>query len=280
MRARDGVRWYIRSWGDADAPLALLLHGAGASGHSFETLAPLLAHRFRVVAPDLPGHGGTRGGDLSLPGMVAGLEGLLDVLGGKLALLVAHSAGAALALHLARTRVQVPVVGINPSFERPGAAPAFVTRAVGAVLTQPVVTGALAALARHTPLIDGLLDSTGSQVPQASRATYRALHGDPDRLGAVLRMFQSWSGEDLLPVLRSTAGPVLLLTGGADRWIAPDRVRALGALIPGGRVETLAQLGHLAHEEQPERIAARVLEFVESAQRGGHDDPPSAAGAA
>src|SRR3954465_15975067 len=52
-----GLRWHVQIMGQG--PAALLLHGTGASTHSFLDLAPLLARRFTVVMPDLPGHGFT-----------------------------------------------------------------------------------------------------------------------------------------------------------------------------------------------------------------------------
>jgi magnesium chelatase accessory protein len=50
-----------RSLGDPEAPVALLVHGAGAATHSFRGLIPLLSGHYRVIAIDLPGHGFTRG---------------------------------------------------------------------------------------------------------------------------------------------------------------------------------------------------------------------------
>ena len=64
-------------------PVLLLVHGTAAATHSWRDLAPLLARRFTVVAPDLPGHGfsGSPGrGGLSLPGMAGALRALLDAL--------------------------------------------------------------------------------------------------------------------------------------------------------------------------------------------------------
>ena len=85
---RDGRDWpnretsrFVRAGGIALAcagdgaarrAAALLVHGTGAATHSWRALGPILAQRFRVVAPDLPGHGFTdepRSGGLSLPGM-------------------------------------------------------------------------------------------------------------------------------------------------------------------------------------------------------------------
>ena len=65
-----GVRYRTQNVGDAevfyreagppDAPIILLLHGFPTAGHMFRDLIPLLAGRYRVIAPDLPGFGNTR----------------------------------------------------------------------------------------------------------------------------------------------------------------------------------------------------------------------------
>jgi pimeloyl-ACP methyl ester carboxylesterase len=53
----DGFKVFYREAGSADAPVLLLLHGFPSSSHMFRDLIPLLADRFRTVAPDLPGFG-------------------------------------------------------------------------------------------------------------------------------------------------------------------------------------------------------------------------------
>lgn len=53
----DGVNVFYREAGPADAPVILLLHGFPTSSHMFRNLIPLLADRFRVIAPDYPGYG-------------------------------------------------------------------------------------------------------------------------------------------------------------------------------------------------------------------------------
>jgi pimeloyl-ACP methyl ester carboxylesterase len=53
----EGVKVFYREAGPADGPALLLLHGFPSASHMFRELIPLLADRFRLVAPDLPGFG-------------------------------------------------------------------------------------------------------------------------------------------------------------------------------------------------------------------------------
>ena len=53
----DGFKIFYREAGAAGAPKLLLLHGFPSASHMFRDLIPLLADRFHIIAPDLPGFG-------------------------------------------------------------------------------------------------------------------------------------------------------------------------------------------------------------------------------
>jgi pimeloyl-ACP methyl ester carboxylesterase len=58
--AVSDVDFFYREAGPADAPVVLLLHGFPSSSHQFRDLIPILADKYRVIAPDLPGFGFTK----------------------------------------------------------------------------------------------------------------------------------------------------------------------------------------------------------------------------
>jgi len=89
-------------WGDAGAPPLLALHGWLDNAASFARLAPRLAARWRVVAPDLPGHGRSdhlppAAGGYAFADYVRAVLDALDALGLARCALLGHSMGAGIA---------------------------------------------------------------------------------------------------------------------------------------------------------------------------------------
>jgi pimeloyl-ACP methyl ester carboxylesterase len=100
-----GPTLVIREWGRPDGAVIVLLHGLGSSGDSWRHVAPLLGRRFRVVAVDLRGHGGSsRSTDYSFETMRNDVIRLLDALGFLAVIAMGHSMGGLVAYLLAATR--------------------------------------------------------------------------------------------------------------------------------------------------------------------------------
>lgn len=71
----DGCNIFYREAGPVDAPKLLLLHGFPSASHMFRDLIPLLADRFRIIAPDLPGFGRS-----AMPGRGCTFERIADTI--------------------------------------------------------------------------------------------------------------------------------------------------------------------------------------------------------
>ena len=95
-------------------PIALFIHGAGASTHSWRLILDQLKDSFRVILVDLPGHGFSRLGKKnrsSLEAITKDLEFLLIKMNVNPNLVIGHSAGAAVALNLALSK-KIKIQGI------------------------------------------------------------------------------------------------------------------------------------------------------------------------
>jgi magnesium chelatase accessory protein len=253
-----GARWHVQRGGSG--PRVLLLHGAGASTHSWRALIPRLTPEFEILAPDLPGQGFSSGTPprFTLPCMAEDLAALLAAEGFAPDLIVGHSAGAAVALRLALDAGAPPrqVLCLN------GALTPF--RGVAGVLFPPLakllslnpLSGAVFARAAGAPgAVRGLIAGTGSAIDPEGLRLYGRLIAAPAHVTATLGMMARWDLAPLLADLPSLETPVTLALGLRDRAVPPDAARALAPRLRDARLVEFPDLGHLMHEEAPDRIA-------------------------
>ncbi len=264
-----GLRWHVQVAGPTgeNVPDLLLVHGTAAASHSWRDLLPLLAARFRVIAPDLPGHGFTDlppQQRLSLPSMAASLGALLRTLDAKPVLAVGHSAGAAVLLRLALDGRIAPrtVVSLNgaliPFADRHAA---FFSRAARMLVGLPFVPSLFAWRASDRAVAERLLQDTGSRIDARGIDLYARLFRHSGHVAAALGMMANW---DLVPLLHDLPrlGPrLILVVGSNDRSIPPAQAERVRARLPAARIVTLPGLGHLAHEEKPAQIAGLLSEI-------------------
>jgi pimeloyl-ACP methyl ester carboxylesterase len=253
-------------------PVLLLLHGITNSSRTWEPAADALADRFRIIAPDLLGHGrsATPRGDYSLGAHASGVRDLLSALDCDRVTVVGHSLGGGIAMQFAyqfpercERLVLVSSGGLGREVHmllRAAALP-------GADWVLPLLTSrgarglgsgikATLRLGRIAPSPDievlasgfGSLDTAGSR--QAFLHTVRSVidtHG------------QRVSAQDRLHL--AAVLPTLIVWGEQDSIIPPAHGEAAHEAMPGSRLELFAGAGHMPHHHDPERFAAILADF-------------------
>jgi magnesium chelatase accessory protein len=260
-----GFNWHVQRMGEG--PKLLLLHGTGASTHSFEALEPLLARRFEVVAPDLPGHGFTaasKAPDLSLPGMARSVAALLTALDFRPAVVVGHSAGAAILARLCLDLRIAPklFVSLNGAFLPFGGAARFLFPSMARLLFLNPVAPRLFAWSANDGSVANLLRGTGSKIGRRGVGFYARLLANPDHVAGALGMMANWDLTDLRRDLPDLEPDVLLIVGQNDKAIPPEAATVVAAEVPGAAVEKIPHAGHLAHEEEPKRVCELILNYA------------------
>lgn len=270
-----GLRWHVQTWPGAtgSAGCCLLLHGTGASTHSWRGLAPLLATHTTVVAVDLPGHaftgmppGGAGSPQLGLPGMARALGALLQSLDTPPPdLLVGHSAGAAVAIRMALDGHARPrrIVGLNAAvLPLGGLAGQWFSPAAKLMAALPLVPQLFAWRARDPAVLARLLEGTGSQLDVTGQALYQRLVSSPAHARGALAMMANWDLPRLATDLPRLAVRLDLVVGERDHTVPPAHAPRILAALPAGsrgRLTLLPDLGHLAHEEDPISVASLIV---------------------
>ncbi|MBZ7920800.1 alpha/beta hydrolase [Ensifer adhaerens] len=239
-----------------EGPALLLLHGYSDSSRSFSLIAPFLAG-YRLIIPDLAGHGGSRAG----PGLtVADLAGDIDCLAARLGLrdiaIVGHSMGAMIAIALAARRPDlIGALGLLSGSLQPSLGEGNPTaRAIRALkdplrpdhpffdtwhaCSRPVDAAFLAQLRR-----------------EAAEIPIRVWHAILDDLAAI----------DLNSDARQLRVPVLAISGSEDPLFDAGHRQQLAAMLASIRSITLEGHGHNPHWESPGLVAEHVLSFLSAA---------------
>ncbi|MDP2401254.1 MAG: alpha/beta hydrolase [Actinomycetota bacterium] len=265
---------------DADCNI-VLLHGFGASVYSWRDTLPDLAARCRVVAFDRPGFGLT---SHPMPGEWTGNNpyavetqadltiALMDELGMERAVLVGHSAGAAVAVLAADRypdRISALVLEAPAVFEA-----GRVPRWAGPLLRSPQLRRIGPAFVRDIAGdgSDSLIrDSYHDQslVTEEILAGYRVPLSAQNWDRALWEYVAAPRPRDLPEVVSSLTLPVLVITPAGDRLVDPKAQRETADLIPGSRLEVIEDAGHLLHEEYPTVFESLIFRFIDELQAAG-----------
>ncbi|WUD77919.1 alpha/beta hydrolase [Streptomyces sp. NBC_00510] len=267
---------FYREAGPRDAPVVVLLHGFPASSHMFRHLIPLLADRYRVVAPDHIGFGRSSMPSLqdfpySFDALAGVTAALLDRLGvGRHALYV-HGYGAAIGWRLA-LRAPARITGIvtqNGNAYAEGLVDSFWSD-VRAYAADPspgnekAVRYALTPDAVRWRYLNGVPDP--GLVSPDTWAHDVALLQRPGNDEIQLRLFRDHTRDvDLHPALheyfRASQVPLVAVWGANDEVYAPAGARAFLGDLPEAEVHLL-DTGHFALESHLDAVAGYVRGFL------------------
>ncbi len=247
-----------------EGDVILLLHGAGAATHSWRDVLPVLAETCTVVAPDLPGHGFTatpQGAGLTMPAMARGVAALLGELGLTPTLVAGHSAGAGVMCRLVLDGhlPPLPLVALNGALQPfPGIAARLFPGLARVLFVNPLMPQVMAWQARLPGAVAKVIEGTGSHLDARGVDLYARLFQRSGHVAGALGMMANWDLDGLARDLPKLNAPLTLLAGERDSTIPPSVARKVARIVAGARVETFAGLGHLMHEEQPDRFAALI----------------------
>ncbi len=265
-----GERIAVRDEGDGEA--LLLIHGMAGSSQTWREIVPLLAKKYRVIAPDLLGHGQSSKPrtDYSLGAFAVGLRDLLDELGVESATIVGQSLGGGIAMQFVyqhpdycRRLVLISSGGLGPEVGlilRLLAAP-------GAELVMPVI--APAPVLRAGNAVRSWLSSRGLRSPRGAEI-WNAYSSFSDRQtrDAFLRTLRSvvdYRGQSVSALNRLNVRddlPVLAIWGEQDTIIPVEHAHSALKARPDCRLEVLPGVGHFAQVEAPMAVAALIDDFI------------------
>lgn len=266
-----GYHVHYRDEGAAGAPLLVLLHGFGDSFTSWEGWVRELAPHYRLISLDFPGHGLTRAPE----GSVLGGEPLADFVDAFAAQLqlprfavAGNSMGGGVAWQLAvrhpdriNALILVDAAGF-PNERPPGEIPlAFrlLRYSAGRAVLRNIDNRPLIRDGLKTDVYDKSLitDFVVDRWAEFQRA--------PGHRAILMALNPGALGKATPALLSGIKVPTLILWGEADPLIEPQAARKFAAAIPGAKLITYAQVGHLPQIEIPQRSADDVAAFLTSA---------------
>jgi len=261
----NNMSWHVQQSGKG--PKLLLLHGSGATTHSFADLLPELAKNFSVMAIDLPGHGFTsrlNGGRPTLDRVSDGIINLLAQLDYQPEMIIGHSAGAAIAVNMAlRSEIDLKgIVSINGAFYPfPGFAGQIFPATAKLLFVNPFVSHLFAFGAANKDRVMRLIESTGSNISHEGLVLYQRALKSSDHIEGTLAMMANWDLDPLAAKLRALDIPVLQIIGDRDGTIEPEASLRTQKLLKHGTRKVLQGHGHLVHEELPVETANLIRHF-------------------
>lgn len=263
-------RVHFLEWPNPGAPVLLLVAGVGGLGgvaRQWVPFAEAMRDRYRVLAPEMRGHGFTdraAADDYGWEGVMADLDAFLDAVAPEMVDLVGHSAGGSWGYLYAATRperVRRLVIGdmCLPLPEELAPLVAEVALAQQWASVDEAVAWVRAAYGVHESLA-GWLPALMADATEEVDGAWRWRQDPaiwPTIFGFLFPSLDETSG-----LLQGLRAPTLLVRGAASDFLPRDGAESLAAAIPDCRLVEVAGAGHVVQLANPDGFLATVRPFL------------------
>ncbi|MBL4622068.1 MAG: alpha/beta hydrolase [Immundisolibacteraceae bacterium] len=260
-----GLRFNLLDWNsptaDPNASPIFMVHGGAVSAHTWDLVAMQLARKFRVITPDIRGHGDSewpRDGDSDHHEMMEDLAAIINELELPPTVVVGHSMGGALVMRLALVHPELicglGIIDFTPQSNYPGLAAGkirlfdslehYAQRAAKYGDRHP---DELAYAARYELLqrLDGKL------MPKHDP---RHVMGGPDP--------EYYPGTPEFEDMAAAEMPALVMWGSNSFFVTEQKCRRLAEVMPLGETSVIEDAGHQLFLEQPEQFLRAMTDFA------------------
>lgn len=250
MPLLEDIRYFESDSSKKVRPPILLIHGAG-SDHGIWPLELRRLDGWRVIAIDLPGHGGSPGAaPASIGEYSQAIWSFINTMGIYHVILAGHSLGGMIAIEMA--------------LHEPERISSLILLGVS---MHPIRQPELCARLERPPdqqrllvLLEKILFSPGCD-PLLKKTIMKSLA--PARLSLLCSDWKLALNHEPPDDLHAIRCPVLVVSGADDRMAPPSGGRALAELMPSAQFEVIPKAGHALLVEQPEEVGGRILSFLE-----------------
>jgi 3-oxoadipate enol-lactonase len=258
MKTKDG-RFAYEAAGDPDLPPLVFLHGIGGAARAWRGQLEFFGDRFRTIAWDMPGYGGSAPlPTVTITSLADALQDFLPQAGAIKPVLVGHSIGGMIVQQLLannpRIANAVVLAQTSPAFGKPDGdwQKAFIGARLGPLDRGETLVSLAPSLVRE--LVGDDPDPNGMELARdcmaaVPEATYRA---------TMLALM----GFDLRSALKNIEVPTLLLSGSRDNNAPAPMIAKMASYIPFAKYVELDGVGHLANLERPEAFNAALDDFL------------------